>query len=88
MGADPLTGAIAAMMFTSFAGTMASVAMAMKGGDDAPAPPQVTEDIGDLSDEEAASAASRKAMRAETYFTSPTGVLGDAPKRGARLTGL
>jgi hypothetical protein len=88
MGADPLTGAIAAMMFTSFAGTIASVAMATKGGDDTPAPPQVTEDIGDLSDEEAAGAASRKAMRAETYFTSPTGVLGDAPKRGARLTGL
>lgn len=86
MGADPLTGAIAAMMFTSFAGTIAQIATMNKGGD-TPAPPPVSEDVGDLTDEEAKTA-SQRAMRAETYFTSPTGVLGDAPKRGARLTGL
>jgi hypothetical protein len=80
---------VEALVATMIIGTMASMAMQMGKDDSTPEAPQVTEDIGDLTDEEAAAgAASRKAMRAETYFTSPTGVLGDAPKRGARLTGL
>ena len=45
------------------------------------------DDLGNLTDDEAAQAASKRAFRLGTYFTSPTGVLDTAPRRGTKLMG-
>lgn len=42
---------------------------------------------GNLTDEEAKSAAGSRAFRIGTFFTSPTGVLNTAKRRGTKLIG-
>jgi len=46
-----------------------------------------TADIGNLTEDEAKNAASSRAFRLGTYFTSPTGALKTSPRRGAKLIG-
>jgi len=43
--------------------------------------------IGNLTDEEIKAGVSSRAFRLGTYFTSPTGVLNSAPRRGTKLIG-
>lgn len=43
--------------------------------------------IGNLTDEEAKKAGSSRAFRIGTYFTSPTGALNTAARRGTKLVG-
>jgi len=45
-------------------------------------------DIGNLTPEETKKAGSSRAFRIGTYFTSPTGVLNTAPRRGSKLVGM
>jgi len=44
--------------------------------------------IGNLTAEETRKAGSSRAFRIGTYFTSPTGVLNTAPRRGSKLVGM
>lgn len=43
--------------------------------------------IGNLTEDEAQDAVSSRAFRLGTYFTSPTGALQTAPRRGTKLIG-
>jgi hypothetical protein len=46
------------------------------------------QDIGNLPEEEAQGLAAKRAFRSNLYFTSPTGTVNTAPRRGQRLTGV
>jgi len=44
--------------------------------------------IGNLTQDEIKKAGSSRAFRIGTYFTSPTGTLNTAPRRGTKLVGM
>jgi len=53
----------------------------------APAAPDLSKDLGNLTDEEAAKASSSRMFRIGSFFSSPTGVLNSSSRRGAKLIG-
>jgi len=88
MGAEfPLAlGIMALIGGAAYGGYAASQAGQKK--QEAAGAPAAPASIGNLTDEEAKKAGSSRAFRIGTYFTSPTGVLNTAPRRGTKLVGM
>lgn len=87
MGAEfPLALGIMALLGGAAYGGYAASQAGRREPESAGAP--AASGIGNLTTEEAKKAGSSRAFRIGTYFTSPTGVLNTAPRRGTKLVGM